>query len=122
MVGYAALGRAAGGEVKRRLIGLVVEGGIAREGAAVFPAGEAEQVGHVTSGTHSPTLGRPVAMALVDQHAAAVAAVLDAAAAEESIMETGAAAGTAAFEVEVRGKRRAAFVTSLPFCVKRPAS
>ncbi|MFN2425994.1 MAG: glycine cleavage system aminomethyltransferase GcvT [Candidatus Binatia bacterium] len=118
MVGYEALKRASGGEAPRRLIGLLIDGGIAREGAAVFAAGEVEPVGHVTSGTHSPTLGRPVAMALVDRQAAASAAVLDAAEAEESMMETGTAAPAATFEVEVRGKRRSAVMTSLPFCVR----
>lgn len=107
MVGYSALQRASRGGVDRRLVGLLVDGGIAREGAEVFAAGGTEAVGHVTSGTHSPTLGRPVAMALVTKEAAAAAE----------------AAGTgAALEIELRGKRRAAAVTSLPFCVKRSAS
>jgi len=121
MVGYEALGRAAGGGATRRLIGLLVDGGIAREGAPVFVAGGAETVGHVTSGTHSPTLGRPVAMALVTREAAASAASGQPAAAAQPEASASAATGAAAFEVEVRGKRRAAFVTSLPFCVKRRA-
>jgi aminomethyltransferase len=108
MVGYEALERASK-SAPRRLIGLLVEGGIAREGAPVFPSGSSEAVGIVTSGTHSPTLGRPIAMALVTKEAAAAAA---------SSSASGPAA--AAFEVEVRGKRRAAPVTGLPFCVKRP--
>jgi len=106
MVGYSALQRSAKGGVERRLVGLLVDGGIAREGAEVFAAGGTEAVGVVTSGTHSPTLGRPVAMALVGREAAAAAE---------------AAGPSAAFEVELRGKRRAAFVTKLPFCVKRSA-
>jgi aminomethyltransferase len=98
MIGYAALERAAAGGTKRRLVGFHVDGGIAREGAPVFPVGAAEPAGKVTSGTHSPTLGRAVALALVDRSAAEP------------------------FEVELRGKRRAVAVTSLPFCVKRAAS
>jgi aminomethyltransferase len=105
MVGYAALERAAKA-APRRLVGLFVEGGIAREGAPVFLAGGSEPVGHVTSGTHSPSLGRPIAMALVTKQAATAAV----------------SAPAPAFEVEVRGKRRAAPVTGLPFCVKRPQS
>jgi len=46
-------------------IGLKVVGkGIAREGMKVFAEGE--QIGYVTSGTYSPTLGYPIAMARVD--------------------------------------------------------
>ncbi|HYC01563.1 MAG TPA: glycine cleavage system aminomethyltransferase GcvT [Candidatus Limnocylindrales bacterium] len=112
MIGYEALSRAAAGEVRRRLIGLTIDGGIAREGTPVFAAGARNgaaadaaagaaagagaQLGVVTSGTHSPTLGRAIAMALVEREHAA-----------------------GPFEVEIRGKRRAASVTGLPFCVKR---
>jgi aminomethyltransferase len=105
MVGYEALERASK-SAPRRLVGLFVEGGIAREGAPVFSSGASEPAGIVTSGTHSPTLGRPIAMALVTKEAAAAAS----------------SAAAPAFEVEVRGKRRAAPVTGLPFCVKRPQS
>lgn len=121
MVGFQALERAAGGGARRRLIGLLVDGAIARDGAEVFAAGGTTAVGRVTSGTHSPTLGRAVAMALVDRQAVAAAATIDASVAEENILETGTATVAAEFEVDVRGKRRAAFVTSLPFCVKRSA-
>jgi aminomethyltransferase len=110
MVGYEALVRAAAGGATRRLIGLFVEGGIAREGAAVFTPGAPEAAGRVTSGTHSPTLGRPVAMALVDGKVAAATTAASANGAE------------AVLEVDVRGKRRRAVVTRLPFCVKRPAA
>jgi aminomethyltransferase len=48
----------------RKLIGLQTEGrGIPRQGFPVIYGGE--EVGKVTSGTFSPTLGRPLAMALV---------------------------------------------------------
>jgi aminomethyltransferase len=112
MVGFEALEKAAK-SAPRRLIGLLVEGGIAREGAPVFVAGGAEAVGTVTSGTHSPTLGRAIAMALVTKEAAAAAGA-------GTATTTGASGAPAAFEIEVRGKRRAALVTGLPFCVKRP--
>lgn len=53
------------GDSKRRRIGLeLLERGIAREGAKVF-FGE-RKAGVVTSGTMSPTLGKPIALALVD--------------------------------------------------------
>jgi len=122
MIGYEALSAAAAGAVRRRLVGVFVEGGIAREGAPVFGSGGAanaaqatsqaaatgvqrgveqgremdRQIGKVTSGSHSPTLGRAVAMALVERDA-----------------------GDGPFEIEVRGKRRSAAVTNLPFYVKR---
>jgi len=96
MIGYDALARAKAGDVRRRLIGLTIDGGIAREGAQVFVAGTADSAGVVTSGTHSPTLGRAIALALVSRDC-----------------------GEGPFEVEIRGKRRSASVTGLPFCVKR---
>ena len=50
--------------VPRSLVGLSVEGKrVPREGCAIVSQGE--RVGIVTSGTFSPTLGRPIAMALV---------------------------------------------------------
>ena len=63
-VGRAALEKAAAEEPKRRLVGLIVEGrGIARHGYPVH-AGD-RRTGIVTSGTQSPTLGVPIAMAYV---------------------------------------------------------
>jgi aminomethyltransferase len=63
-VGRAALERVAAEGPKRKLVGLSVEGrGIARHGYPVH-VGE-RRTGVVTSGTHSPTLGVPIAMAYV---------------------------------------------------------
>jgi aminomethyltransferase len=63
-VGRAALERVAAEGPARRLVGLIVRGrGIARHGYPVY-AGERE-TGVITSGTHSPTLGVPIAMAHV---------------------------------------------------------
>jgi aminomethyltransferase len=63
-IGRAALEKAAADGPRRRLVGLVVEGrGIARHGYPVH-AGE-RRSGVVTSGTQSPTLGQPIAMASV---------------------------------------------------------
>ena len=63
-VGRTALERVAADGPKRRLVGLIIEGrGIARHGHPVH-AGE-RRTGVVTSGTHSPTLGVPIAMAYV---------------------------------------------------------
>jgi aminomethyltransferase len=86
---------AAGTELRR--VGLSIEGRLpAREGAPVF-AGDAE-VGRVTSGGFSPTLGHPIAMAYVGA--------------------AYAGAGTA-LSVEVRGRRLDALVVPLPFVPHR---
>ena len=78
-------------------VGLALEGrAAAREGAEVF-AGD-QQVGVLTSGGFSPSLGHPIAMAYVS------AADAD--------------PGTA-LEIEVRGKRLAATVTPMPFVPHR---
>ena len=63
-VGREALAKVAEEGPRKRLVGLRITGrGIARHGYPVF-AGERE-TGVVTSGTHSPTLGAPIAMAYV---------------------------------------------------------
>ncbi|WP_425504499.1 glycine cleavage system aminomethyltransferase GcvT [Qipengyuania soli] len=81
----------------RKWVGLKVEGRMpAREGAEVFAGGE--QVGVVTSGGFSPTLGAPIAMAYV--------------------ASAHAATGTA-LEIEVRSKRLAATVVPTPFVPHR---
>jgi aminomethyltransferase len=80
-----------------RRIGLSLEGrAAAREGAEVF-AGD-QQVGTVTSGGFSPTLGHPIAMAYVD--------------AKHAAEGTGLA-------IEVRGKRLPARVVPMPFVPHR---
>jgi aminomethyltransferase len=63
-VGHDALAKVEKEGPAKRLAGLVVTGrGIARHGYAVL-AGD-RRTGVVTSGTHSPTLGKPIAMAYV---------------------------------------------------------
>lgn len=80
-----------GGFPKR--VGLELHGRrIAREGTPVL--NEGVQVGHVTSGTFSPTLEKPIAMAY--------------------LQEQFATPGTT-IEVDLRGKREPATVVSLPF-------
>jgi aminomethyltransferase len=92
-VGRAALERIAAEGPKKLLIGLTVEGrGIARHGYAVH-AGE-RHTGIVTSGTQSPTLGVPIAMAYV--------------------APADAEAGTE-LQVEIRDARVPARVVPLPF-------
>ncbi len=82
---------AAGPAAKR--VGLIVEGRMpAREGALVF-AGD-EQIGRVTSGGFSPTLGYPIAMAYVD---------------------AAHAADSTQLQIEVRSKRLDARVAPMPF-------
>ena len=92
-VGRSALERASRDGPSRRLVGLVVEGrGIARHGYPVW-SGE-RRTGVVTSGTQSPTLGVPIAMAYV----------------APSDAEPGTVVG-----IEIRDARVPARVVALPF-------
>lgn len=93
-IGKQALVRAKSESKKgQRRVGLVLAGRrIAREGAPVY-VGE-QQIGRVTSGTFSPTLEKPIAMAYID------------AAYSESGMTV---------DVEIRGKRHSGDVVALPF-------
>jgi aminomethyltransferase len=92
-VGRVALEKASTDGPKRRLVGLIVEGrGIARHGYPVH-AGE-RRTGVVTSGTQSPTLGVPIAMAYVAPGDAEPDTMLD---------------------IEIRDARVPARVVTLPF-------
>ncbi|MFZ1743254.1 MAG: glycine cleavage system aminomethyltransferase GcvT [Pontixanthobacter sp.] len=92
-MGHGPIAEKLSGGTATKRVGLKVEGRMpAREGALVF-SGDTE-IGRVTSGGFSPTLGYPIAMAYV--------------AADH------AANGTA-LQIEVRGKRLDAVVTSMPF-------
>ncbi len=76
----------------------------AREGSAIFMhSGQqtVQQVGVVTSGSFAPSLGRAVAMAMVDRDAMTPGTLLD---------------------VQVRDSRQAARVVSLPFYRRKKAS
>jgi aminomethyltransferase len=92
-VGRDALAKAAEAGPRTTLVGLVVRGrGIARHGHVVW-AGD-RRSGTVTSGTMSPTLGIPIAMAHVAPGDASPGTMLD---------------------VEIRDARAAAEVVPLPF-------
>jgi aminomethyltransferase len=92
-VGRAALERVARDGPARKLVGLVVEGrGIARHGYPVLVGDR--RSGVVTSGTQSPTLGMPIAMAYAAPQDADPGTVVD---------------------VEIRGARVPARVVDLPF-------
>ncbi|KQX61817.1 glycine cleavage system aminomethyltransferase GcvT [Angustibacter sp. Root456] len=94
-VGRAALTRAADETVGRVRVGLRAEGRRApRTGYTVLDPGTGREVGRVTSGALSPTLGHPIAMAYVDHGLAEVGTRLD---------------------VDVRGTRLNAEVVPLPF-------
>jgi aminomethyltransferase len=92
-VGRSALEKVAADGPKQQLVGLIVEGrGIARHGHPVH-AGD-RRTGVVTSGTQSPTLGVPIAMAFV--------------------APTDADPGTK-LDIEIRDARVPARVVPLPF-------
>lgn len=96
-IGRDAIARIKSEGPKRVRIGLLPSGRRpARDGCEVLsPAGDV--VGKITSGGPSPTLGYPIAMALVDAQYAA----------------------QSDFEIDIRGKRAAATRTKLPF-YRRP--
>jgi len=94
-VGRAALEQIAQQGPAKQLVGLTVrDRGIARHGYPVHEPGAAEQVGVVTSGAPSPTLGVPIAMAYVPPSDAAVGTMV---------------------EVAIRTARAQAQVVPLPF-------
>ena len=91
-LGREALAAQKAAGVPRRLVGFeMTDRGIARHG---YAAKTAAGPGLVTSGTHSPTLGKPIGLALLPSAAAAV--------------------GTE-FEVDIRGRGAAARVVPTPF-------
>ena len=91
-VGREALGRQKEQGVPRKLVGFeMTDRGIARHG---YPAQTAHGPGLVTSGTHSPTLGKPIGLALLPIAATAV--------------------GTE-FQVDIRGRAAGARVVPTPF-------
>ncbi len=77
-VGREALLAAAGRPLHRRLVGLVLRArGIARHGYPVTRTDDPAPIGHVTSGSQSPTLGEAIAMAYVPLADAAAGTMLD---------------------------------------------
>ena len=91
-LGRDALERQKAEGVARKLVGFeMTERGIARHG---YPAETPAGGGVVTSGTHSPTLGHPIGLALLPAAASPV--------------------GTD-FHVEIRGRKTAARVVETPF-------
>ncbi|XAP79720.1 glycine cleavage system aminomethyltransferase GcvT [Citromicrobium bathyomarinum] len=95
--GHARISGALSDGAAQKRVGLVLDGRLpAREGSEIF-AGDT-QVGTVTSGGFSPTLGHPIAMGYVD----AAHAEID-----------------TALEVQVRNKRLPARVAKMPFVQHR---
>jgi aminomethyltransferase len=98
-VGEAALKAEAESGPRKQLIGIVTEDGksIARQGYRLFRRDR--EAGVVTSGTFAPTIGRPIAMAYVVAGEIAPAAVAEG----------------DRLDVEIRNRRVAARVVTLPF-------
>ncbi|MBV8887730.1 MAG: glycine cleavage system aminomethyltransferase GcvT [Chroococcidiopsidaceae cyanobacterium CP_BM_RX_35] len=92
-IGRSVLEQQKAAGVPRRLVGLSMQGrNIARHGYQVLSNGQV--VGEITSGTLSPTLGYPVALAYIPAHLATP---------------------TQQLEVEIRGKVYPAVVVKRPF-------
>lgn len=79
--------------VERRRVGLIVEGAPAREGADIVDE-KGEKIGIITSGCPSPTLGKNIAMGYI----------------KDGFHKPGISV-----DVVVRGKKRKAQVTKMPF-------
>ena len=86
-----------GSGVNRRRVGFTVEGAPAREGAEIVD-GDGQVIGNITSGCPSPTLGKNVAMGYV---------------------KSGSHTRGTELGVMVRGKKRKAVVTKMPFVESR---
>jgi len=86
-----------GSGVSRRRVGFIVDGAPAREGAEIVDA-EGKAVGKITSGCPSPTLGKNIAMGYI---------------------KSGHHKAGTEVEVVVRGKRRKAKVTKMPFVTSK---
>jgi aminomethyltransferase len=82
-----------GSGVERRRIGLIVEGAPAREGADIVDE-KGDKIGNITSGCPSPTLGKNIAMGYI----------------KDGFHKSGTQV-----EVVVRGKKRRAQITKMPF-------
>jgi aminomethyltransferase len=82
-----------GGGVSRRRIGLIVEGSPAREGAEIVSE-SGEKIGNITSGCPSPTLKKNISMGYI----------------KDGLHKAGTEV-----HVVVRGKKRKAVVTKMPF-------
>ncbi|CDO78143.1 hypothetical protein BN946_scf184581.g2 [Trametes cinnabarina] len=82
----------------RRRVGMIVEGAPARQGAKIFASESLEQLGVVTSGIPSPTLGKNIAMGYV---------------------KNGWHKKGTALDVDVRSKMRRAVITPMPFVPTR---
>jgi aminomethyltransferase len=92
-LGREALLRQRGDGIRRKLTGFEMTGrGIARHGYPIWAGGK--EVGTVTSGTHSPTLGKALGMGYVPVR----------------LSEVGSS-----FEVEIREQKVAARVVEMPF-------
>jgi aminomethyltransferase len=83
---------------------------VPRHGYAVLWDGKPS--GLVTSGTHSPTLGKPIAMAYLDAEAAEEA---------QQAADRGAeAGGRDRLAIDIRGSAEPAALISLPFYRREP--
>ena len=99
-VGKAAIAKVQSDGPERKLIGFeLLDRGIARHGYSAIYNGNT--IGSVTSGTHSPTLGKSIGMAYVDSFHASTGTEL---------------------EIDVRGKVIPATVVETPFWTKGTAT
>lgn len=74
-VGREALVKQKADGIPRKLVGFELEKGVAREGCEVLSGDQ--KIGHVTTGYHSPTIGKSIGLALVERSHGDMGAELD---------------------------------------------
>lgn len=93
-VGRAAMLAAREQGLKKRLKGFLLEArGVPRQGHEIYLSGGSSPCGVVTSGTHSPSLGKPLCMAFI----------------------SGVHPEGSSYELDLRGKRAPLAMTTIPF-------
>ena len=108
----------------RKLVGLISDEAIPIRSHAAIVNAQGQVVGEVTSGTVSPSLGKPVMLAYLHRSALNLGAQSGAVAEAVTVAGTIAAAGTVAvtaagLHAVVRDKRPLVKVIALPFVAKR---
>jgi len=95
-IGKAALAKIKEEGAPKKIVGVELKDpGVAREGYKLMSDGQ--EIGYITSGTHSPLLKKPIALALINKDCSEVGKEV---------------------EIDIRGKRKKAVIVNKPFYKK----